>query len=164
MCLEHGISPDGILEPFVSDGKDRKDVFFYQVKKQKALKILGRRRALHPACRSPRSRAKSHQQHPRFALRKPLQPREHLSIEGRRRRRKQLGIRLCARRACQRRHWRDARQVHHTINSINNREAENSDSLEGFMLLHSIAGGTGSGLGSYVKLKNKINHSRYSKC
>ena len=30
------------------------------------------------------------------------------------------------------------------------REAENSDSLEGFILTHSIAGGTGSGLGSYV--------------
>ncbi|KAF4722583.1 Tubulin gamma-1 chain, partial [Perkinsus olseni] len=30
------------------------------------------------------------------------------------------------------------------------READGSDSLEGFMLLHSIAGGTGSGMGSYL--------------
>lgn len=30
------------------------------------------------------------------------------------------------------------------------REAENSDSLEGFQFTHSIAGGTGSGLGSYL--------------
>lgn len=30
------------------------------------------------------------------------------------------------------------------------REAENSDSMEGFLFLHSIAGGTGSGLGSYL--------------
>ena len=30
------------------------------------------------------------------------------------------------------------------------REVDGSDSLEGFMLLHSIAGGTGSGLGSYL--------------
>ena len=29
------------------------------------------------------------------------------------------------------------------------READGSDSLEGFVLIHSIAGGTGSGLGSY---------------
>jgi tubulin gamma len=29
-------------------------------------------------------------------------------------------------------------------------EAEGSDSLEGFILTHSIAGGTGSGLGSFV--------------
>ena len=30
------------------------------------------------------------------------------------------------------------------------REAGYSDSLEGFVLCHSIAGGTGSGLGSYL--------------
>ena len=30
------------------------------------------------------------------------------------------------------------------------READGSDSLEGFVLCHSIAGGTGSGLGSYI--------------
>lgn len=30
------------------------------------------------------------------------------------------------------------------------READGSDSLEGFILIHSIAGGTGSGLGSYM--------------
>jgi tubulin gamma len=35
------------------------------------------------------------------------------------------------------------------------READGSDSLEGFMLLHSIAGGTGSGIGSF--LLEKLN-------
>lgn len=30
MCLEHGISPSGVLEDFATDGVDRKDVFFYQ--------------------------------------------------------------------------------------------------------------------------------------
>jgi tubulin gamma len=30
------------------------------------------------------------------------------------------------------------------------REAENADALEGFILSHSISGGTGSGLGSFV--------------
>ena len=40
------------------------------------------------------------------------------------------------------------------------REAEGSDSLEAFMLLHSIAGGTGSGLGSF--LLEKLN-DRYPK-
>jgi len=30
------------------------------------------------------------------------------------------------------------------------READGSDSLEGFVLTHSIAGGTGSGFGSYL--------------
>ena len=35
------------------------------------------------------------------------------------------------------------------------READGSDSLEGFVILHSIAGGTGSGLGSF--LLEKLN-------
>jgi len=30
------------------------------------------------------------------------------------------------------------------------REAEGSDSLEGFVLCHSVAGGTGSGMGSFI--------------
>ncbi len=34
------------------------------------------------------------------------------------------------------------------IMDILDREAENADCLEGFVLCHSIAGGTGSGLGS----------------
>ena len=30
------------------------------------------------------------------------------------------------------------------------KQAEDADSLQGFMLLHSLGGGTGSGLGSYM--------------
>jgi tubulin gamma len=30
LCLEHGINGDGNLEPFATEGGDRKDVFFYQ--------------------------------------------------------------------------------------------------------------------------------------
>jgi tubulin gamma len=41
-------------------------------------------------------------------------------------------------------------QVQEEIFDMIDREADGSDSLEGFMLLHSIAGGTGSGLGSYI--------------
>jgi tubulin gamma len=40
--------------------------------------------------------------------------------------------------------------VHEEILEMIDREADGSDSLEGFMMLHSIAGGTGSGLGSYM--------------
>lgn len=40
------------------------------------------------------------------------------------------------------------------------READGSDSLEGFVLCHSTAGGTGSGLGSY--LLERLN-DRYPK-
>ncbi len=31
LCAEHGISPEGKLEPFARENSDRKDVFFYQV-------------------------------------------------------------------------------------------------------------------------------------
>uniref|UniRef100_A0A2K6DEQ1 Tubulin gamma 2 n=1 Tax=Macaca nemestrina TaxID=9545 RepID=A0A2K6DEQ1_MACNE len=30
LCAEHGISPEGIVEEFATEGTDRKDVFFYQ--------------------------------------------------------------------------------------------------------------------------------------
>jgi tubulin gamma len=43
-----------------------------------------------------------------------------------------------------------AEQIHEDVMDIIDREADGSDSLEGFMLLHSIAGGTGSGLGSFM--------------
>uniref|UniRef100_A0A7N0T4L8 Tubulin/FtsZ GTPase domain-containing protein n=1 Tax=Kalanchoe fedtschenkoi TaxID=63787 RepID=A0A7N0T4L8_KALFE len=34
LCLEHGISKEGILEDFATQGGDRKDVFFYQADDQ----------------------------------------------------------------------------------------------------------------------------------
>ena len=30
LCAEHGIAPDGLLQPYATQGEDRKDVFFYQ--------------------------------------------------------------------------------------------------------------------------------------
>jgi tubulin gamma len=43
-----------------------------------------------------------------------------------------------------------AQAVHDLLTDMIDREAEGSDSLEGFVLCHSIAGGTGSGMGSYL--------------
>ena len=40
--------------------------------------------------------------------------------------------------------------MYEEVFDIIDREAEGSDSLEGFVLTHSIAGGTGSGMGSYM--------------
>jgi hypothetical protein len=34
LCIEHGISPEGVLEDFATEGTDRKDVFFYQVSRR----------------------------------------------------------------------------------------------------------------------------------
>lgn len=41
-------------------------------------------------------------------------------------------------------------QLQEDVFDIIDREADGSDSLEGFVLCHSIAGGTGSGMGSYI--------------
>jgi tubulin gamma len=46
--------------------------------------------------------------------------------------------------------FRQGEQHHEVVLDMIDREADNSDSLEGFVLCHSIAGGTGSGMGSYL--------------
>jgi hypothetical protein len=46
--------------------------------------------------------------------------------------------------------YSQAEQVQEEIMDMIDREADGSDSLEGFVLCHSIAGGTGSGMGSYL--------------
>ena len=38
LCAEHGISRDGTLEEFATEGGDRKDVFFYQVRSLESLR------------------------------------------------------------------------------------------------------------------------------
>lgn len=53
-----------------------------------------------------------------------------------------------------------AERLNEEIFDILDREADNSDSLEGFVLCHSIAGGTGSGMGSF--LLERLN-DRYPK-
>ncbi|RZC83557.1 hypothetical protein C5167_046340 [Papaver somniferum] len=56
--------------------------------------------------------------------------------------------------------YHQGEQVQEDIMDMVDREADGSDSLEGFVLCHSIAGGTGSGMGSY--LLETLN-DRYSK-
>jgi len=51
--------------------------------------------------------------------------------------------------------FRQGAEHHEAVIDMIDREADNSDSLEGFVLTHSIAGGTGSGMGSY--LLEKLN-------
>jgi len=51
-------------------------------------------------------------------------------------------------------------EVYETVLEMLDREADGSDSLEGFVLSHSIAGGTGSGFGSYLL---EQLHDRYPK-
>jgi len=46
--------------------------------------------------------------------------------------------------------YRQGAEHYETILDMIDRESDNSDSLEGFVLTHSIGGGTGSGMGSYL--------------
>jgi tubulin gamma len=46
--------------------------------------------------------------------------------------------------------YRQGEEHYEQVLDMIDRESDNSDSLEGFVLCHSIAGGTGSGMGSYL--------------
>ena len=46
--------------------------------------------------------------------------------------------------------YRQGEEHYEQVLDMIDRESDNSDSLEGFVLAHSIAGGTGSGMGSYL--------------
>ena len=76
LCLEHGIQSDGTLREDAVEGLDRKDTFFYQVRRvdppstpalrttrshafTRALVCTGRRQPLHSTRRPPGSRTPS---------------------------------------------------------------------------------------------------------
>jgi tubulin gamma len=132
LCQEHGIGPDGILEDqggVVHDIMDRKDVFFYE--------------------------ADNEQYVPRSIL-IDLEPRVIngiLSSEYRNLYNPE-NIFMSSSGGGAGNNWgsgySQAESVSETVMEIMDRESNNSDSLEGFQLCHSIAGGTGSGFGSYL--------------
>eukprot|EP00761_Pharyngomonas_kirbyi_P006742 gb/GECH01006750.1/.p1 GENE.gb/GECH01006750.1/~~gb/GECH01006750.1/.p1 ORF type:complete len:452 (+),score=59.81 gb/GECH01006750.1/:1-1356(+) len=139
LCAEHGISSDGIIEDFATQGGDRKDVFFYQADDEHYI---------------PRS------------LLLDLEPRVINTIRQGEFRNlyNPENIYVSSEGGGAGNNWATgyskAERVHEDIMEMIDREADGSDSLEGFVLLHSIAGGTGSGMGSY--LLEKLN-DRYPK-
>ncbi|KAI1315625.1 gamma-tubulin [Mortierella claussenii] len=139
LCAEHGISRDGTLEDFATETGDRKDVFFYQADDEhyipRAILIDLEPRVINTITTS----AYANLYNPENIF---------LSKDG----------------GGAGNNWslgygageREAEEILEKLD----READGSDSLEGFMLLHSIAGGTGSGLGSF--LLERLN-DRYPK-
>ncbi|KAI9673342.1 MAG: gamma-tubulin [Trizodia sp. TS-e1964] len=111
LCQEHGISQDGNLEDFATEGGDRKDVFFYQV-------INGIQTGAYKNIYNPEN----------FYVGKDGVGAGNNWATG----------------------YSTGENVYEEVMEMIDREADGSDSLEGFMLLHSIAGGTGSGLGSFL--------------
>ncbi|MBA0805206.1 hypothetical protein Gohar_004741 [Gossypium harknessii] len=139
LCLEHGISKEGILEDFATQGGDRKDVFFYQADDQhyipRALLIDLEPRVINGIQNSDYRNLYNHEN---------IFVSDHGGGAGN--------------------NWasgyHQGKGVEEDIMDMIDREADGSDSLEGFVLCHSIAGGTGSGMGSY--LLEALN-DRYSK-
>lgn len=136
LCGEHGISPDGILHDYATQGDDRKDVFFYQADDEHYI---------------PR------------ALLMDLEPRVVNSILTSEYRHlyNPENVFVAEEGGGAGNNWasgyHQGEQHHDLLMEMIDREADGSDSLEGFVLCHSIAGGTGSGMGSFL-LENLNDH------
>lgn len=135
LCAEHGISPDGLsgTMPKLIDKdfeeNDRKDVFFYQADDNhyipRAILIDLEPRVINTI----KNTAYGKLYHPEnIFLHKDGGGAGNIWSTG----------------------YQRGRTIEDTIFDIIEREAEGSDSLEGFLVCHSIAGGTGSGLGSFM--------------
>ncbi|CAF3500027.1 unnamed protein product [Rotaria sordida] len=129
LCAEHGISPEGKLESFATEGSDRKDVFFYQADDQhyipRAVLLDLEPRVIDGIMKSPYK----HLYNPENV---------YISKDG----------------GGAGNNWAQGfyqgEKLYEEIFDIIDREADNGDSVEGFVLCHSIAGGTGSGMGSNI--------------
>ena len=127
LTAEHGIGPDGIPSEEKLDN-ERKDVFFYQADDERYV---------------PR------------ALLLDLEPRVVKSIQSGMHRDlfNPENIFVAKEGGGAGNNWasgyRQADENGEVLMDMIDREADNSDSLEAFVLTHSIAGGTGSGMGSY---------------
>lgn len=129
LCHEHGINGDGILQDVAVNANDRKDVFFYQADDERYI--------------------------PRACL-IDLEPRVINAIQNSDI--KNLfnpeNVFLSATGGGAGNNWasgyHQGEQFEDDLIDMIDREVGYSDSLEGFTLAHSIAGGTGSGMGSYL--------------
>ncbi|KAK9451393.1 Tubulin/FtsZ, GTPase domain-containing protein [Limtongia smithiae] len=130
LCLEHGLSPDGTLRPDLpTTTADRKDVFFYQSDDTRyiprALLIDLEPRVVDSIMNSTYARMYNPEN-------------IYTGIDG-----SGAGNIWAS-------GYASGEKLADSLIDMIDREADGSDSLEGFMLLHSIAGGTGSGLGSFL--------------
>lgn len=129
LCAEHGINPEGVLESFATEGIDRKDVFFYQADDQhyipRAVLLDLEPRVIHTIMNSPYAKLYN-------------QENVYLSQSG-----GGAGNNWAV-------GYSQGERLFEDVFEIIDREAEGSDSLEAFVLCHSIAGGTGSGMGSFI--------------
>ena len=128
LCNEHGIGPEGIVQEHAINGDDRKDVFFYQADDDhyipRAILVDLEPRVI----KSIQNSAYSKLYNPENIF---------MSKEG-------GGAGNVWARG-----YSEGERFQEEIMEMIDREADGSDSLEGFILIHSINGGTGSGFGSF---------------
>ncbi|CAL6306144.1 unnamed protein product [Bathycoccus prasinos] len=131
LCSEHGISKSGAFNEVAesSPGIDRKDVFFYQADDNhyipRALLLDLEPRVINGIKNSDHKRLFNNEN-------------MYVSQQG-----GGAGNNWAS-------GYSQGASVENEIMDMIDREADGSDSLEGFVMCHSIAGGTGSGLGSYI--------------
>ncbi|TFY60123.1 hypothetical protein EVJ58_g5347 [Rhodofomes roseus] len=129
LCAEHGINKEGILEEWATEGGDRKDVFFYQADDEhyipRAILVDLEPRVIHGILSSPYANLYNPEN---IFVSKDGGGAGNNWAQG----------------------YSAGERIYEEVMEMVDREAEGSDSLEGFMLMHSIAGGTGSGLGSFL--------------
>ncbi|GAW78997.1 tubulin gamma chain [Plasmodium gonderi] len=139
LCNEHNIDKEGILKNNNYLNEDRKDIFFYQADDEHFI---------------PR------------ALLFDLEPRVINSIQASEYRNlyNPENMYISKEGGGAGNNWgcgySQGHKVEEEIIDMIDREVDNSDNLEGFILSHSIAGGTGSGMGSYLLELLNDNYSK----
>ncbi|CAN6588714.1 unnamed protein product [Malus baccata var. baccata] len=125
LCAEHGINPEGVLEPFATEGVgDRKDADDNHYVPRAVLLDL-EPRVIHSIMSSNYSKLYNPEN-------------VYLSKHG-----GGAGNNWAS-------GFSQGERLQEEVFDILDREAEGGDSLQGFVLCHSIAGGTGSGMGSFI--------------
>ncbi len=129
LCMEHGIGPEGIVQENAMNGDDRKDVFFYQADDDhyipRAILVDLEPRVIKSIQNSPYSKLYNPEN---IFISKEGGGAGNVWAKG----------------------YSEGERFQEEIIEMIDREADGSDSLEGFIMIHSINGGTGSGFGSYV--------------
>ena len=137
LSQEHGINPEGMVDEKSLTGLDRKDVFFYQADDDRyiprAILIDLEPRVINKIQTSTYSKLYNPEN---IFINKEGGGAGNIWARG----------------------YSEGEKYCEELMEMIEREADGSDSLEGFILMHSIAGGTGSGLGSWMleKLNEKF--------
>lgn len=129
LCEEHGIDAEGLVKDIALNGEDRRDVFFYQSDDDyyipRAILVDLEEKVLNKIKKSKYRKLYNPEN---FYIGNDGAGAGNLWASG----------------------YANGEKYRDDIEEILDREADGCDSLEGFILTHSVNGGTGSGMGSYI--------------